>query len=208
MDEIRVLIMAEDPLARAGLAAILADEPECTIVGRLGHWVELPDVLAVFQPDIVLWDLGWEPDSQPDGASMLEEVQLPILALVADNTQTVDAWTAGAQGVLVREVDTQSLVAALQAVAQGLVTLDQELAAELLPPRDEPSEFLIEDLTSREAEVLQLLAEGLANKTIAHRLDISEHTVKFHVNAILGKLGVQSRTEAVVRAMRLGLITV
>jgi two-component system nitrate/nitrite response regulator NarL len=83
---------------------------------------------------------------------------------------------------------------------------DKALAATLLPFRQEAPALLTEPLTPREHEVLQLVAEGLPNKTIADRLHISEHTVKFHINALMGKLGAQSRTEAVVRASRLGIL--
>ena len=115
---------------------------------------------------------------------------------------------AVAFGLLLRDIEPEALLATVQAVARGLVVLDPELAAELLPEADEPGAVAppAEALTPRELEVLQLLAEGLANKAIARRLDISDHTVKFHVNAIMGKLNAQSRTEAVVRATRLGLI--
>jgi DNA-binding NarL/FixJ family response regulator len=91
-------------------------------------------------------------------------------------------------------------------VALGLASLDPALAAALIPPQDQAPTPPAEELTPRELEVLRLVAQGLPNKAIAQRLEISEHTVKFHVNAILGKLGVQSRTEAVVHATRLGLI--
>jgi DNA-binding NarL/FixJ family response regulator len=92
------------------------------------------------------------------------------------------------------------------AAAQGLVVLDPSLSNPALLARDPSSPSLVEELTPRELQVLELLAEGLPNKVIARRLGISDHTVKFHVNAVLGKLGAQSRTEAVVRATRLGLI--
>jgi two-component system nitrate/nitrite response regulator NarL len=96
----------------------------------------------------------------------------------------------------------------LRAVVQGLIVLDDSFAAALLREVDDtpPPPELAESLTPREAEVLQLLTQGLANKAIAQRLGISDHTVKFHVNSILGKLGVQSRGEAIVQAMRLGLV--
>jgi DNA-binding NarL/FixJ family response regulator len=94
----------------------------------------------------------------------------------------------------------------MMAAAQDLVVLDPSLPAPVLSTRDPSSPMLVEELTPRELEVLDLLAEGLSNKAIAHRLGISDHTVKFHVNAVMGKLGAQSRTEAVVRATRLGLI--
>jgi DNA-binding NarL/FixJ family response regulator len=101
------------------------------------------------------------------------------------------------------------LAAALTAVASGMVVIYTGIADAWLPRALQAAPSLngeVEALTPREAEVLNLIAEGLPNKTIAIRLNISEHTVKFHVNAILTKLGAQSRTEAVVRATRLGLI--
>jgi DNA-binding NarL/FixJ family response regulator len=99
------------------------------------------------------------------------------------------------------------LLAALIAAGQELVTLDPRLAETLLRSTPQsPPDHLIEALTPRELEVLQLLAEGLPNKAIARQLNISDHTVKFHVNAIMSKLNAQSRTEAVVQATRLGLI--
>jgi two-component system nitrate/nitrite response regulator NarL len=204
MSKVRVLIVADDPLARTGLAALLANHPQCIVVGQVARGVELADDVAVYQPNVVLWDLGWEPDLE----LLLElgDVDLPLLLLLPDVTYADDAWTTGVQGLLPRDVDAETLVVALLSVAQGLAVLEPGLAAALLPTRRESPESLVEDLTPRELDVLQLLAEGLPNKTIAYRLEISEHTVKFHVNAILGKLGVQSRTEAVVRATRLGLI--
>jgi DNA-binding NarL/FixJ family response regulator len=98
------------------------------------------------------------------------------------------------------------MVAALTAVSEGLTVLDPSVAGVLSPAEELPPTALAEELTPRELEVLQLLAEGLSNKAIGYRLEISEHTVKFHVTAIMSKLGAQSRTDAVVRATRLGLI--
>jgi DNA-binding NarL/FixJ family response regulator len=138
----------------------------------------------------------------------LRETGLPVVALLPDEAHASEAWTAGARGLLLRQTDAEKLEAALLAVSQGLVTLDPSLTAAIMPTPDfaEHPPPPTEALTPRELEVLQLLAEGLPNKTIARRLDISDHTVKFHVNAILSKLGAQSRTDAVVRATRLGLI--
>ncbi len=91
-------------------------------------------------------------------------------------------------------------------MSQGLVVIDPAFPLAVVPARGEAADVAAEELTPREVEVLQLLVEGLPNKQIAQRLSISEHTVKFHVDAILGKLGAHSRTEAVTRAARLGLI--
>jgi two-component system nitrate/nitrite response regulator NarL len=206
MDDLRVLIVADDPLARAGLGALLANRPGCTVIGQVAGDADLLAELDVYRPDILVWDLGWHPTPTVERLADLRDARLPIVALLADETHAADVWTVGVRGLLLRDADAENLVAALLAVVQGLAVLDPALATTVLPTRDQLPGPPVEELTPRESEVLQLLAEGLPNKTIAYRLGISEHTVKFHVNAILGKLGAQSRTEAVVRATRLGLI--
>jgi two-component system nitrate/nitrite response regulator NarL len=129
-----------------------------------------------------------------------------VLVLAAGNERAREALAAGARGVLLRDSDAPRLATAVAAMARGLVVLDDALQ-EALVPRMASHESPVEALTPREREVLQLLSEGLANRRIAERLGIGERTVKFHVNAILGKLGVSTRTEAVVVAARLGLVT-
>jgi two-component system nitrate/nitrite response regulator NarL len=206
VDDLRVLIVADDPLARIGLVTLLADRPGCTVVGQMAEDADLLAELDVYRPDVVVWDLGWHPTPVVERLADLTDVGLPVVVLLADEADAADAQAAGARGLLLRHTDADGLLAALTAVGQGLIALDPSLAAALLPTGDRAPGPLVEELTPRELEVLQLLAEGLPNKAVAHRLGISEHTVKFHVNAILSKLGAQSRTDAVVRATRLGLI--
>lgn len=206
MNDLRVLIVGGDPLARAGLAALLADQPGCTVVGQVAGDSDLLAMLDVYGPNVLMWDLGWDPTLALETLAELRDAGPPIVALLPDESDAAEAWAAGARGLLPRDADAKSLLAALTAVAHGLVALDPTMTGALLPAADREPASLVEELTPRELEVLQLLAEGLPNKTIARQLSISEHTVKFHVNAILGKLGAQSRTEAVVRATRLGLI--
>ena len=114
---------------------------------------------------------------------------------------------AGARGLVLSNVDLPALLAALRALAQGLAVFDSEFLTLVESSAPAPTPLTAEIMTTREMEVLNMLAEGLANKQIALRLNISEHTVKFHVNAIMTKLNVQSRTEAVVQATRRGLIS-
>ncbi len=206
MNDLRILIIAEDPLARAGLAMLLSDQPGCTVVGQLASEAAQPSSLDTFQPDVLLWDLGWDPTLALEMLAGLSDAGLPIVALLTDETYAIEAWTAGAHGLLPRETDGANLRAALIAAAQGLVALDPGTAATLLPAGGQAQPPPPGELTPREREVLQLLAEGLPNKSIASHLNISEHTVKFHVNAIMTKLGAQSRTDAVMRATRAGLI--
>jgi DNA-binding NarL/FixJ family response regulator len=203
---LRTLVVADDPLARTGLSTLLAAQPGCAVMGQVPPDAELGTALQVFLPDVVVWDLGWEPAAALERLPELAQDGPPMVVLLPDENHAADAWSAGARGLFLREVPVESLVAGLTAVAQGLVVIDPALAQAVRPARDAAPAPLAEELTPREREVLQLLAEGLSNKAVAYQLDISEHTVKFHVNALMGKLGAQSRTEAVVRATRLGLI--
>ncbi len=204
--DLNVLIVADDFLARTGLAALLADEPTCTIAGQVSGETDLFAALHIYHPDVVLWRLGWDPRPSLKRLAEWSENDPPVLALLPDETCAADAWTTGARGLLLCEVTGQDLLAALWAVARGFLVLDPTLVEILEMSKSATPVVLIEELTPRESEVLQLLAQGLANKAIAYRLGISEHTVKFHVNAIMGKLDARSRTEAAVRATRMGLI--
>ena len=201
---LRVLVVAEDPLARTGLATMLGREPDCDVVGQIGPDDDLASAVERGQPDVVLWDAGADPGLPLDLVEMVEEAP-PILVLLPEDASAAAAYAGGARGLLPRDSDAASLVAALRARARGQLVFDPGLAPRL-PSRDRTALAPVEDLTAREMEVLQLMAAGLANKAIAQQLAISEHTIKFHVNAILGKLDAHTRTEAVTRAARLGLI--
>ncbi|NBD09793.1 MULTISPECIES: response regulator transcription factor [Corallococcus] len=199
----RLALVSEDPLARGALARALSDQAEGWTVAAAGTQVELESARGE-PPDVVLWDTGLR---LVEGAA--PDLGAPVLALVADEAAGELALGAGARGLLFRDVSPGMLVAALHAVSRGLAVFDPGLTQVRAAPRSTaPSGAPGPDtLTPREREVLGLLAEGLSNKAIADRLDISEHTAKFHVNAVLAKLGVQRRTEAVVRAARMGLVT-
>ena len=208
MSDLRVLVVARDPLARAGLAALLGQQQEShesIVVGQVTGDEDLEPGLEVYRPDVVLWDLGWDPTPALGRLAELTPDGPPVLALIADASHAAETWSAGAQGLLLRETDSNLLLSALAAAAKGLVVLDPSLAA-ATPTVGGVRPTPVTELTNRELETLRLLAEGLPNKVIASRLGISQHTVKFHVNSIMGKLGAQSRTEAVTQAMRLGLI--
>lgn len=206
MSDLRVLVVSADPLARAGLAVLLAEQVGCQVVGQVAGGVTLAADLDVYRPDVVVWDLGWG-TALPAQLDDWREVELPLVTLLAEGEQAGAAWAAGARGVLLRDSSGERLAAAVTAVWQGLAVFDPELMANLgVSAGGEHQVVRTADLTPRELEVLRLMAEGLSNKAIALRLAISDHTVKFHINAILGKLHAQSRTEAVVQATRLGLI--
>lgn len=205
-----VLILADDPLARTGLAALLADQPGYVTSGAAPADQDLAAALRLLAPDVVLWDWGLRTAPEPN-LEDLHEADVPVVVLLADDALVPEAWAAGARGLLHREAAPTTITAALTAVWQGLLVVDPALVEawsslqDLVLPDASPAHA---DLTPREVEVLKLLAEGLPNKLIADRLSISEHTAKFHVGSILSKLGAQSRTEAVVRAARLGLFII
>lgn len=196
MEPLPVLVVSADPLARAGLAAVVAGRSELALAGEAGPR-DVAAIAARGAPAAVLWDLG------ALGAEGIRGAPAPVVALAADEGQAAEALRAGARGALFRGASADAVAAAVVAAARGLAVLDPELAGEFVRP---PARAPREPLTPREGEVLALLAEGLSNKAIAARLAISEHTAKFHVNAILGKLGAESRSEAIVQAARMGLV--
>jgi len=197
-----LLLVGDDPLSRAGLSALISGREEVAVAGE-ARAAEAAALARARGVDAILWDLG--PAGEGGAADGIAAAvgSAPVVALAASEAQAALALRAGARGVLLRGAEAGAVAAAAVAVARGLAVLDAGLAGSWTrPPGAAPGE----GLTAREREVLALLAEGLGNKAIAARLGVSEHTAKFHVNAILGKLGAESRAEAIVRAVRLGLV--
>ena len=197
---VRVLVVGEDPLARAGLSSLLAGEPRVAVVDDAAL-EDLDEALRGRDIEALLVDAG------PQAAGLRElEGAPPAVVLIQSDSVAAEALGAGARGVLLRDADGPQIAAALQAAALGLTVLDASLTSALLRTRAR-AEPATDALTPREHEVLDLLSLGMANKAIATRLGISDHTAKFHVNSILAKLGAGSRSEAIVRAARLGLVS-
>lgn len=199
----RVLVLSADPLARGGLLSALAAE-----AGLQPRAWSADDEAA--DVEVGVWDLGGDP-LLPEAVELLE-AGLSLVALSPDLARAQLALGAGASAVLLRDGDGERMAAALRAVSLGLTVLDGPFREGLVRVDPEPAtrrtEQRGEELTPREREVLGLLAQGLSNRAIGRRLGISENTARFHVNAILGKLGARSRTDAVVRAARAGLVMI
>jgi two-component system, NarL family, response regulator YdfI len=209
---IRVFIVAASPLTRAGLENLLAAR-DVEVVGSNATIDTLAETLADSAPDVVLIDSSGEPFEPMMGSILASGLAADISVIILGDGMTpgasAEALRAGIRAALPGDISADQLVAALQAVASGLLVLHPSHANEALPAgsaRAPGLEDLAESLTRRELEVLQMLAAGLSNKEIAARLGISEHTVKFHVASILGKLGAASRTEAVSLGIRRGLV--
>jgi len=194
-DPIKVTLLTEDPLMRAGLSSLLAQLGSIHVVERDAA-------------EVALWDAGVDADKTLTRLNELRALPMPAVAVVADQSHVAPALAAGARGVVLRDQVGPGIHAALAAVRSGLTVMDAALAEALVPvqPRATSNGKGRGDLTEREKQVVQLLSEGLSNKLIADRLGISDHTAKFHVNGVMMKLGASTRTEAVVEAMRRGLI--
>ncbi len=203
----RILVIANTMLARLGLTSMLTEWADAQVVGQAALTDSLSDEVTRAQADAALIEYSAAVDRR-----IYDALQgLPTVALLADAEHISGAVSAltgcGAYGLLLNDTDVDAIRRALQAIHTGLIVLEPLLAPKLMRASLETDEReLSAALTPREREVLQLMAEGLPNKTIGARLNISANTVKFHINAILSKLDAQSRTEAVVRATRLGLI--
>lgn len=209
---IRAFIVAASPLARAGLENLLAAR-EVEVVGSAGTVDALAGQLSDTAPDVVLIDSTGEPiESLLESVTtsgLASDVNIVFLGDGPSPATSAEALSAGVRAVLPGDIFPDQLVAALQAAANGLMVLHPAQIKDGFPAASAPqreADELVEALTRRESEVLQMLAAGLGNKEIAARLGISEHTVKFHVASILGKLGAGSRTEAVSIGVRRGLV--
>ena len=203
--------MAPYPALRAGLRAILA-EHGLNVVREAASLDELVAEVADAPYGVAIVDPGANADAETLAEALADAPALrPLVLGPIGSPERLPALLAGrAWGYVLREADGHALAAAARAVTAGLLAIATELSPRLLPPRApapiSPGAGPIEELSPREREVLGLVAEGLANQEIARKLKISEHTAKFHVAAILAKLGAASRTEAVHLAARRGLI--
>lgn len=203
----RLVVLADDPLVRGGLHALVVAVPAVNVLAQVGT-DEAQAALEQHHPDLLVWDTGQDPLATLARLPPREAEPPPSVVLLPDERHAGAAAAAGAKGILSREIAAGRLASALSAVLQGFFVADDlfdpEGGAPLrvrTPSGDAPGE-----LTARELEVLGLLAKGISNKQLAARLRISEHTAKFHVNSLLQKLHAQTRTEAVVKAARLGLL--
>ncbi len=209
---IRVLVWARSAITRAGLEAIAQADPRFEVTAPGTRSPDLLSAMRESAPDVVLIDLADTPISRLlPGFS--DQPSAPAAVVLLDSLRRSDVLRvlqAGVRAVLVRESPPTEITAALEAAHDGLAVFSPEILDVLLPASTELSEDGDlppgEPLTQRESSVLALMAEGAANKEIAARLHISGHTVKFHVSSILNKLGAATRTEAVTRGYKEGLI--
>lgn len=213
-----MLVVDDHAVVRRGLLDFLGSEPDLEVVGAADGGTQALDLLAQLdadgrRPDVVVMDLQMAP---LDGIEVTrriraryDDIEVVALTSFGEEERVYAALEAGASGYLLKDSDADEVAVAVRAARRGELQLDPAVARRLTlslraTPRDEPKA----ELTTRELEVLRLLGAGKANKEIAAELSISERTARTHVSNILGKLGLTSRTQAALWAVREGLVKV
>lgn len=214
---IRILLCDDQEIVTEGLQVILSTAPGIAVVGVAHDGLEALEVVQATQPDLVLMDLKMPSVNGIQATQQIRtrfpNVRVLVLTTYADDEWVVDAIRAGAAGYLLKETPREQLIAAIRGTAEGATYVDPNVAGKLFHWIAQPgvtpqagSRTIAVDLSSREREVLQLLADGLSNSEIAERIHLSRGTVQNYVSSILLKLEVTDRTQAAVIALRYGLV--
>ena len=214
INTVRVLLVDDQPLFRTGLARLLSDDGRLEIIGQASDGAEAVKMAIKLKPDVVLMDLKMP---NIDGIEATRQIiaedptiRVLILTTFETDNHVIQALKAGASGYVLKDSLAEAIVSSVQAVAAGERVMASAVAnrvLEMLSGTSTPKEFY-DGLTVREVEILRLLATGMANKQIAYRLKISEKTVRNHVSNMYEKLGIYDRSQAVLYAVRKGLVEV
>jgi NarL family two-component system response regulator LiaR len=214
VDRIRILLADDHVLVRQGTRELLEQEEDLTVVAEAGDGEEAVRLAASYHPDVAIMDISM-PKLDGIEATQQIKIQHPAIAVLVltayDDDQYVFALLeAGAAGYLLKDVQASELVKAVRAVYAGESILHPTIARKVInrfaQPADKSEENVLDQLTGREMEVLRLAAKGMTNQEIAQELVISVRTVQVHLSNVFSKMGVGSRTEAVLHALRKGWI--
>jgi len=215
---IDVLVVDDHEIVRRGLLAFLDSEPDIDVVGEAGGGAEALDLLASMEsegrrPDVIVMDLQMTPmdgiESTRQVRALYDDVEVVALTSFAEEERVQAALQAGASGYVLKDSDADDVAAAVRAAHRGELQIDPVVARALTSSfRERRDDDRIAELTSRELDVLRLVAAGEANKQIAAELAISERTARTHVSRILRKLRLSSRTQAALWAVKEGVVEV
>jgi two-component system, NarL family, response regulator len=201
---IRLLIADDHPVVRQGLVAMIEREPDMTVVGQAGDGSEAIEVFRQQRPDVTLMDLRMPVTSGVAAITTIcaafDDANIIVLTTYDGDENIYRGLQAGAKGYLLKDAEPDELLQAIRTVARGKNYIPPTVAAQLEKRMNSP------ELSDREFEVLRLIAKGKNNQEIGGTLFITEGTVKFHVNNILGKLGVHDRTQAALLALKRGMV--
>ena len=209
-DEVRLLIVDDHDMFADSLRVALSAEPDLTVVGTAATLAQARSMVVSTAPDVVLLDHrlpdGFGVDSIAELKTLRPDAKIMVLTAVAEDSMLVTATEAGCAGFILKTSPLDELVTAVRTAAAGEIMVSTELLARLLNRLHHQHERPTHDLTGREREILELIAEGLTNGAIAKRLYISVNTVRNHVQSVLTKLDAHSKLEALSIAIREGLI--
>jgi len=212
----RILLVDDHVLFRKGVAALLSMRPDLQIVGEASNGLEAIDAARELLPDVILMDIGMPLCNGLEATRIIKRemphVKIIILTVSDDDQHLFEAIKIGAQGYLLKNLEPYQLHDLLESISRGEAPLSGAIAAKILKEFTNPAANnkqqpdTVEELTSREVDILELVVDGLTNKEIADKLVISENTVKIHLRNILEKLHLQNRIQAAVFAVRQGLV--
>ena len=210
-DEIKMMIVDDHDMVRKGLKAYLLTEPDFQIVGEGANGKEAVSLANELHPDVILMDLIMPEmtgiEATKEIMATLPNTKIIIITSFYDDEQVFPAIEAGAFSYLLKTASADEIIATIRKAIQDESVIEQKVAQKMMNQlRSKPKKPLLEELTKREKEVLLLIGEGKTNSQIAEELYIGLKTVKTHVSNILGKLGVNDRTQAAVYAIRNGMV--
>ena len=213
---IRVLICDDQAIARHGLQMILGSASDLEVIGQAADGQEAVDLIPTLMPDVVLMDLKMPRMNGVQATRWIRrhhpDVQVLVLTTYDADEWVFDAVRAGANGYILKDTPPEQLLQAVRDAADGKTPVDPAVAGKLFQTvADQPAQqpdHLVEPLSEREIEIVRLMAKGMTNAEIGVELYLSEGTIRNYISTILGKLGVKDRTQAVVMAIRYGLIDV
>ena len=208
MEKIKILIADDHAIVREGLSTLLKFEPDFEVIGQAIDGVQAVEMSSKLKPDVILMDLVMP---KKDGISAIQDIHqsdpdIAILVLTSfiDNDRVFTAIKAGALGYLLKNTETPDLFEAIRCVRRGEASLHSSVAKQLLIhySTEPKTPSLVETLTARELQIVQLIAKGLTNQEIGQQLALGEGTIRHHVSSILGKLSLENRTQVALFALR------